>query len=157
KYEASAVGKACPDAAFFHNALVADLHGRDPITVDASEELVLTLRHNQGGAFTAHAVLTDSANHEYPVDMADRDCSSLIQSVALVVSGWLEPISSLTRTKETAMRATLAIAVSEPGADVILDGRAIGKSPLRGDVTVEPGPHHVSAALDGYASDEITI
>jgi hypothetical protein len=40
--------------------------------------------------------------------------------------------------------------VSEPGADVLLDDRPIGASPLPRVVFVEPGPHELTASLEGF-------
>lgn len=45
----------------------------------------------------------------------------------------------------------LRIAVSVPGAEVLVGGKVIGKAPLRSAVFVEPGPVVVEARLDGYA------
>jgi hypothetical protein len=42
---------------------------------------------------------------------------------------------------------SLSIAVSKPGAEVILDGTLIGRSPLLETLFVEPGSHHLHAAL----------
>jgi hypothetical protein len=43
--------------------------------------------------------------------------------------------------------ATLAVTVDAPAADVAVDGKVIGKSPLEDPVFVEPGPHAIEARL----------
>jgi tetratricopeptide (TPR) repeat protein len=45
---------------------------------------------------------------------------------------------------------TLHVKVSMPGADVLVDGRFVGRSPLQADVYVEPGARLVEATLAGY-------
>lgn len=45
--------------------------------------------------------------------------------------------------------AVLNISVDAPGADVAVDGKAIGKSPIEDPFFVEPGPHVVVATKDG--------
>jgi hypothetical protein len=53
----------------------------------------------------------------------------------------------------------LAVSVSVNGAEVAVDGRPVGTSPLPGPVEVAVGPHRVEAALDGYrtAREETTV
>ncbi len=53
--------------------------------------------------------------------------------------------------------AALTITTSESGADVLIDDRRIGQSPLPGEVFVEPGEHQVSATLEGHARAHVTI
>jgi hypothetical protein len=50
------------------------------------------------------------------------------------------------RKKVVAVR----VHVSEPGADVLLDDKPIGASPLPRVVFVDPGPHELTASLDGF-------
>ena len=47
---------------------------------------------------------------------------------------------------------TLAIRVNVAGATVAIDGAPLGASPLDGEVFVEPGPHTITASLEGYTS-----
>lgn len=44
----------------------------------------------------------------------------------------------------------LLIKVSVDGAEVLVDGKSVGRAPLRGEVFVEPGPRTVEAKLSGY-------
>lgn len=48
--------------------------------------------------------------------------------------------------------ALLNISVDAPGADVTVDGRAVGKSPIEDPLFVEPGPHVVAATKDGKSA-----
>ncbi|WP_104987011.1 PEGA domain-containing protein [Sorangium cellulosum] len=52
-----------------------------------------------------------------------------------------------------------AVTVSVPvvGAEVLVDGEAVGRSPLEGEVFVEPGEHRVEARLAGYAPASGTV
>ncbi|WP_437606993.1 hypothetical protein WMF20_39755 [Sorangium sp. So ce834] len=49
----------------------------------------------------------------------------------------------------------LEINVSDPGAEVLVDGRRVGLSPLRDPVFVWPGQHRVSARLGGARKEEL--
>jgi hypothetical protein len=49
--------------------------------------------------------------------------------------------------------ATLAVEVNEDGAAVLVDGRAMGVSPLAAPVEVNPGDHIVEARLDGHRGE----
>jgi hypothetical protein len=51
---------------------------------------------------------------------------------------------------------SISVAVSKPDADVILDGVLIGRSPLPETLFVEPGSHHVRAAI-GRESAEARV
>lgn len=51
----------------------------------------------------------------------------------------------------------LEIAVEPAGAQVVLDGRAIGRSPLGTPVVVDVGAHRIEAARDGYAPSSTTL
>ncbi|MCC6553997.1 MAG: PEGA domain-containing protein [Polyangiaceae bacterium] len=44
-----------------------------------------------------------------------------------------------------------SVDVSREGAEILIDGRLIGRSPLRGEVFVEPGRRVIEARLAGYA------
>lgn len=46
--------------------------------------------------------------------------------------------------------ATVTVTVDVAGADVIVDGKLVGKSPLLERIFVEPGKHVVEAKLEGY-------
>ena len=46
----------------------------------------------------------------------------------------------------------ITIAVDLPGADVVVDGKVVGKSPLEDPVFVEPGHHTIEARLGAKPS-----
>ncbi|XXX78126.1 PEGA domain-containing protein [Sorangium sp. So ce134] len=51
----------------------------------------------------------------------------------------------------------LGVTAGAPGAEVLVDGKAVGKAPLEGEVFVEPGEHRVEARLEGYAPASQTV
>ncbi|WP_437318007.1 PEGA domain-containing protein [Sorangium sp. So ce385] len=51
----------------------------------------------------------------------------------------------------------LVVTAGAPGAEVLVDGKAVGKAPLEGEVFVEPGEHRVEAKLEGYAPASQTV
>jgi tetratricopeptide (TPR) repeat protein len=53
-----------------------------------------------------------------------------------------------------ALVGALRVRVNVPGADISVDGRAAGVSPLADEVFIDPGPHIVEARLQGYVSVE---
>jgi hypothetical protein len=53
--------------------------------------------------------------------------------------------------------AALRIHVSEPGAEVRIDGRPAGTAPLALEVFADPGKRVVSAELEGYEAVQITV
>src|SRR5262249_48962685 len=51
---------------------------------------------------------------------------------------------------------TIRLSVNVPGAEVRVDGRAVGKAPLLDPVFVDPGPHTVEALLEGVPTARAT-
>ena len=61
------------------------------------------------------------------------------------------------RLKEVQAKiGTLAITVNVGGAEVLLDGKPVGMSPLSEPVFVDPGSHTIEARKDGYSSSKAT-
>jgi hypothetical protein len=56
-----------------------------------------------------------------------------------------------------ALLGSLTIAVDVPGATVLVDGTAIGRSPVEMEVFVDPGAHTVEAKLDGYDDAKVMV
>jgi hypothetical protein len=53
--------------------------------------------------------------------------------------------------------ATVHVRVDVDGADVLVDGRAIGVSPLATAVFLDPGSHTIAARKDGIPTVEVTV
>jgi hypothetical protein len=53
--------------------------------------------------------------------------------------------------------ATLQIEVNEPGAEVLVDGKAVGRAPMSRPVFVEPGRRRVTARLAGREAAAVEI
>lgn len=53
--------------------------------------------------------------------------------------------------------ATIKLTVSEPGAEVRVDGALVGKSPLADPLFLEPGAHTIEARKDGFESSSQTV
>jgi hypothetical protein len=51
----------------------------------------------------------------------------------------------------------VTIRVSRPGAEVFVDGKAVGRAPLEQEVFVEPGARSIEAKLAGYEDDQQRI
>lgn len=65
----------------------------------------------------------------------------------------IEPMLARARARVGAVR----IAVSPPGAEVLVDGVVIGKAPLSGLVFVEPGARKIAARAEGYVAAERAV
>lgn len=59
--------------------------------------------------------------------------------------------------KARAHVASLTVTVDAPGADVLIDGSSIGRSPLEDQVFVEPGAHRIVARLAGRPDSEQAV
>ena len=65
-----------------------------------------------------------------------------------------------TRTRLAEARTqvlAMTIHSAPAGAEILVDGRAIGKTPLDGEVFVSPGSHTVEAKLEGYVTAKQTV
>lgn len=80
------------------------------------------------------------------------------EHLAFALHHWplIDATSSLRKTAEQrfeesrAMVATLTVKVNVPRAEVFVDGKSVGRSPLEADIFVEPGAHTIEVKLDGY-------
>ena len=59
--------------------------------------------------------------------------------------------------KARARSGALRIQVSVDGAEVSVDGRSVGRSPVAAEVFVEPGAHAVAAMLPGFDPAQLTV
>ncbi|WP_437928496.1 PEGA domain-containing protein [Sorangium sp. So ce291] len=51
----------------------------------------------------------------------------------------------------------VTVTVGVAGAEVLVDGKAVGRAPLEGEVFVDAGEHRVEAKLEGYAPASETV
>ncbi|WP_437969548.1 PEGA domain-containing protein [Sorangium sp. So ce260] len=51
----------------------------------------------------------------------------------------------------------VVVRANVPGAEVVVDGAVVGKTPLLDPVFLEPGPHTVAVRHDGYAPQETAV
>ncbi|WP_437586867.1 PEGA domain-containing protein [Sorangium sp. So ce1000] len=69
----------------------------------------------------------------------------------------LKPTAQQRLATSRAQVGALAVTVSAPLAEVLVDGKPAGKAPLAGELFVEPGEHTVEARLDGYAPAQRSV
>ncbi|MGK3997090.1 PEGA domain-containing protein [Sorangium sp. So ce1024] len=69
----------------------------------------------------------------------------------------LKPTAEQRLAESRAQVGAVKVTVGAAGAEVLVDGKAVGKSPLEGEVFVEPGEHRVEARLEGYAPASETV
>ncbi|WP_437531682.1 PEGA domain-containing protein [Sorangium sp. So ce726] len=63
----------------------------------------------------------------------------------------LKPTAEQRLAESRAQVGALRVTASAAGAEVLVDGKAVGRAPLEGEVFVEPGEHQIEARLEGYA------
>jgi hypothetical protein len=91
-YDHGAGGASCPAESFFRDVVAAHLGGHDPFTPEAPRRVTLTIRR-EGRAFAAVAVLYGADGKRLGArELADRDCTSLVDTMGTVVTGWLRPL-----------------------------------------------------------------
>ncbi|MGK4007425.1 PEGA domain-containing protein [Sorangium sp. So ce1036] len=69
----------------------------------------------------------------------------------------LKPIAEQRLAESRSQVGAVTVTVSAAGAEVLVDGKAMGKAPLEGEVFVEPGEHLVEARLERYAPTSQTV
>ncbi|WP_437578191.1 PEGA domain-containing protein [Sorangium sp. So ce887] len=69
----------------------------------------------------------------------------------------LKPTAEKRLAESRAQVGALVVTVGVVGAEVVVDGKAVGKAPLEGEVFVEAGEHRVEARLEGYAPASETV
>ncbi|MGK3997088.1 PEGA domain-containing protein [Sorangium sp. So ce1024] len=69
----------------------------------------------------------------------------------------LKPTAEQRLAESRAQVGAVAVTVGMAGAEVLVDGKAVGRAPLEGEVFVEPGEHRVEARLEGYETASQTV
>ncbi|WP_437578188.1 PEGA domain-containing protein [Sorangium sp. So ce887] len=69
----------------------------------------------------------------------------------------LKPTAEKRLAESRAQVGALVVTAGVVGAEVVVDGKAVGKAPLEGEVFVEAGEHRVEARLEGYAPASETV
>ncbi|WP_437814799.1 PEGA domain-containing protein [Sorangium sp. So ce1078] len=69
----------------------------------------------------------------------------------------LKPTAEKRLAESRAQVGAVTVKVSVAGAEVVVDGKAVGKAPLEGEVFVEAGEHRLEARLEGYAPASQTV
>ncbi|WP_437307792.1 PEGA domain-containing protein [Sorangium sp. So ce388] len=69
----------------------------------------------------------------------------------------LKPTAEQRLAESRAQVGAVAVTVGVAGAEVLVDGKPVGRAPLEGEVFVEPGEHQVEARQAGYAPASQTV
>ncbi|WP_438008005.1 PEGA domain-containing protein [Sorangium sp. So ce321] len=69
----------------------------------------------------------------------------------------LKPTAEQRLAESRAQVGAVTVTVGVAGAEVLVDGKAVGRAPVEGEVFVEPGEHRVEARLEGYAPASQTV
>lgn len=136
-YALAAGADTCPDASFFRDVVAGKLGGRDPFAATGNRRVSVAIRRGPRG-FTATAALTQGSAAPSTRELADRDCTSLIETASLVVSAWLAPIVTPPATGPV-FREPAATPVATP-APPVAD---------RPQLRLDFGPHAAFTTLPG--------
>ncbi|WP_437578186.1 PEGA domain-containing protein [Sorangium sp. So ce887] len=77
---------------------------------------------------------------------------SLMKAAAM-----LKPTAEKRLAESRAQVGALVVTAGVVGAEVVVDGKAVGKAPREGEVFVDAGEHRVEARLEGYAPASQTV
>ncbi|XXT25500.1 PEGA domain-containing protein [Sorangium sp. So ce429] len=69
----------------------------------------------------------------------------------------LKPTAEQRLAESRAQVGAVTVTVGVAGAEVLVDGKAVGRAPVEGEVFVAPGEHRVEARLAGYAPASQTV
>ncbi|MGK3966946.1 PEGA domain-containing protein [Sorangium sp. So ce118] len=69
----------------------------------------------------------------------------------------LKPTAEQRLAESRAQVGAVTVTVGVAGAEVLVDGKAVGRAPVEGELFVEPGEHRVEARLEGYAPASQTV
>ncbi|WP_437958868.1 PEGA domain-containing protein [Sorangium sp. So ce119] len=69
----------------------------------------------------------------------------------------LKPTAEQRFAESRAQVGGVAVTVGVAGAEVLVDGKSVGRAPLGGEVFVEPGEHELEARQAGYAPASQTV
>ena len=103
-------------------------------TVDGAAQPIERLREGLRVSAGRRVVRCEAAGHQ-PREVA----------VDVAPNAVAEALVDLVR-----VRATIAVTVDRAGAEVRLDGRPVGQTPLAAPLTVDEGAHSVAVSLPGY-------
>jgi hypothetical protein len=134
--------------------------------------------HDEQAARIGHLLITTSAAAQIEIDNVEVGRTPLAAPIALaggvrllsVIAPGHEPVrrqielaAGQTLTLDvplTPIEAALAqinIESPLPGADVVLDGKVVGRTPLHGSLAVTPGPHNLSLRRAGYREERSEV
>jgi hypothetical protein len=87
------VASGCPDEHFFRTAVSGYLGRRDPFTATGWQSLHVKVNRT-GGTFKAEIVFVDVHGERHPDKnkLDDPDCTQLVETAALVVMKWIDPV-----------------------------------------------------------------
>ncbi|XXY45683.1 PEGA domain-containing protein [Sorangium sp. So ce269] len=69
----------------------------------------------------------------------------------------LKPTAEQRLAESRAQVGAVTVTVGVAGAEVLVDGKVVGRAPVEGELFVEPGEHRVEARLEGYAPASQTV
>lgn len=93
------------------------------------------------------------ATHRYP-EALDR--LQRLESEFVLEEPMLSTVNMQVAELEN-LTATLLVEVHQPGAEVFVNGRSLGHTPLAGPVRLGLGDHEVRVVLDGFQTETLTV
>jgi hypothetical protein len=108
----------------------------------------------------SYDIAANLGNIEYelgmPRDAAEHLAFSVRNAAVSVTPGRLDKIKKLLDQAKVLVGAVV-VKVSLDGADVLVDGELVGRSPLTDELYVDPGPRVIEARLPGHETEKQTV
>lgn len=105
----------------------------------------------------SYDIAANLGNIEYelgmPRDAAEHLAFSVRNAAVSVTPGRLDKIKKLL-DQAKALVGAVVVKVSLDGADVLVDGEVVGRSPLTDELYVDPGPRVIEARLPGHETEK---
>jgi tetratricopeptide (TPR) repeat protein len=108
----------------------------------------------------SYDIAANLGNVEYqlgmPRDAAEHLSFSVRNAAVSVTSDRLDAIKKLL-DQARALVGGAVVKVSLDGADILIDGELVGRSPVADEIFVDPGPRTIEARLPGYEPAKQTV
>jgi hypothetical protein len=150
-------------------ATSSDALARLPVVVDPESEQNSDRKWKEAeAAFLAAWALNPTFDVAYNLGTTEHELGkhrSAAEHLSFALRNWpllgsLEKLKPLAQKRFAVSRGfvgAVGVKVNVANAEVLVDGTAVGKAPLAGELFVEPGAHRVEARLEGYEAAGETI